>query len=192
MGINYKKYINFLFRGKESKFTNTKKTKAYITALFSVLLILISGLSFLFEIKPKVAEAEPILNNNNYKELSDFIILQQNSLLSLNAPIINEDSKEKKKMFVIATAYSSTPWETDSDPYTTASGNLVRDGIVANNFLSFGTKIRIPEFFGDKIFVVEDRMNWRKGNNYIDIWFPSHQEALNFGAKKTYIEILEN
>ena len=29
--------------------------------------------------------------------------------------------------------------------------------------------------------------------NYgVDIWFPSHQEAENFGAKRTYIEILES
>ena len=94
------------------------------------------------------------------------------------------------RMEVIITGYSSTPWETDNDPYITAAGTFVRDGIVANNYLSIGTKIRIPELFGDKIFVVEDRMSWEKGNYQFDVWFENYFEALKFGAKKTYVEIL--
>ena len=90
----------------------------------------------------------------------------------------------------MVTGYSSTEDQTDSDPFVTAAGTLVREGIVANNFFSLGTKIKIPELFGDKIFVVEDRMSWGKGNYYIDIWFPDYWQALNFGAKRTYIEVL--
>jgi 3D (Asp-Asp-Asp) domain-containing protein len=66
----------------------------------------------------------------------------------------------------------------------------VRDGIVANNLLPFGAKVRMPELYGDKVFVVEDRMNRKKGDNHFDIWFPSHEEAENFGVKITYIEVL--
>jgi len=55
-----------------------------------------------------------------------------------------------------------------------------------------GTKIRIPGLYGDKIFVVEDRMNKKKGNNHFDIWFPSKSLAKNFGVKTTYIEVLED
>jgi 3D (Asp-Asp-Asp) domain-containing protein len=95
-----------------------------------------------------------------------------------------------KKINVIATAYSSTPWQTDSTPYITADGATVRDGIIANNMLTFGTQVRIPELYGDKVFTVEDRMSWRKSNYQIDIWFPSLQQAVNFGAKSTYIEVL--
>jgi len=88
----------------------------------------------------------------------------------------------KKEIFVCITGYSSSYDETDEDPWITASGELVRDGIVAANFLSFGTKIKIPTLFGDKIFVVKDRMNHRYNNqNFIDIWFPSKDEAINFG-----------
>ena len=115
----------------------------------------------------------------------NLVIIQGNTL----APIRNKIPS--KRMFVIVTAYSSSPEETDGSPLITASGDYVRDGVVANNFLPFGTEIKIPEIFGDKIFVVEDRMHWRKGYYHVDIWFPTKEEAQQFGAKRTYIEILE-
>ena len=106
---------------------------------------------------------------------------------------INEYSFEVvEKIKMVITAYSSTPEQTDSTPFITASGKNVADGIVANNMLPFGSKIRIPEVYGDKIFVVEDRMNQRKGKYHLDIWFPEYSQAKNFGAKITYIEVLEN
>ncbi|MCD5396332.1 MAG: 3D domain-containing protein [Candidatus Pacebacteria bacterium] len=121
--------------------------------------------------------------------LSDsVIVLQNNSILANTSHFVEKDVK--KTMFVIVTAYSSTPWETDDTPHITASGKRVRDGIVAANFLPFGTKIRIPEIFGDKVFVVEDRLSPRK-KNHIDVWFSSYEEALKFGAHLTYIEILK-
>jgi len=119
------------------------------------------------------------------------ILLQGNSLLPLANPVISKE-QVKKEIRVVITAYSSSTWETDNEPFVTAAGTLVRDGIVANNYLPIGTKIRIPELYGDKVFVVEDRMNWKKSNYHIDIWFPSYWEAKNFGAKRTYIEVLES
>lgn len=95
-------------------------------------------------------------------------------------------------MNVVITAYSSTVEETDSTPFITAQGTLVRDGIVANNGLPFGTQIRIPELYGDRIFTVEDRMNASKSKNHFDIWFSSHDSATDFGVKRTYIEIIES
>ncbi|MBI4217393.1 MAG: 3D domain-containing protein [Parcubacteria group bacterium] len=94
------------------------------------------------------------------------------------------------RIMVITTAYSSTPDQTDDTPFITASGTQVRDGLVAANFLPLGTQIRIPEFYGDKVFTVEDRMHFRKGYQ-VDIWFPNKTEALDFGAKITTIEVLE-
>ena len=115
------------------------------------------------------------------------IVLQNNSILANASHFIERESI--KTVFVIVTAYSSTPWETDDTPHITASGTYVRDGIVAANFLPFGTKIRIPQIFGDKVFVVEDRLSPQK-KYHIDVWFPSYEEALHFGAHLTYIEIL--
>ena len=116
------------------------------------------------------------------------IVLQNNSILANASHFIERESI--KTVFVIVTAYSSTPWETDDTPHITASGTYVRDGIVAANFLPFGTKIRIPQIFGDKVFVVEDRLSPQK-KYHIDVWFPSYEEALHFGAHLTYIEILK-
>jgi 3D (Asp-Asp-Asp) domain-containing protein len=97
-----------------------------------------------------------------------------------------------KKVKMIVTAYSSTEDQTDDTPFITASGKTVADGIIANNMLAFGSKVRIPELYGDKIFVVEDRMHSRKGIYHADIWMPTYQKAKNFGAKITYIEVLES
>ncbi|MDD5738514.1 MAG: hypothetical protein PHY72_01100 [Candidatus Pacebacteria bacterium] len=95
-----------------------------------------------------------------------------------------------KTMNVVLTAYSSSVDETDDTPFTTASGMTVQDGIIANNLLRFGDKIRIPEIFGDKIFVVQDRMNQRKSWYQFDIWMPSKEQALHFGVQTAKIEVV--
>lgn len=116
--------------------------------------------------------------------------LGNNTLVSMFSPV-GPEFKVIKKIPVVITAYSSTPEETDNTPFITAAGTHVRNGVIANNYFDFGTKIKIPELYGEKIFIVEDRMSWKKGSYQIDIWFPSHREAENFGAKRTYIEVLE-
>lgn len=98
--------------------------------------------------------------------------------------------KVVKTYDVRATAYSSTPDQTDDTPFITASGTYVRDGIIAANFLPFGTQIRIPEIYGEKVFTVEDRMNKRYWH-HVDIWFPERSLAKAFGAQRVIIEIVE-
>jgi len=155
-------------------------------------LLIISGIFLviipLFESKSQTLEGSPLVFSLQ-EELREPIIINQNSLLPLTNPFSSDS--QIKTITVVITAYSSSPWETDGNPFITASGEWVKDGIIANNLLPFGTKVRIPELYGDKIFVVEDRMHWKKGYYHVDIWFPSYWEALNFGAKKTYIEVLE-
>lgn len=90
---------------------------------------------------------------------------------------------------VTITAYSSRVQETDSTPFITASGYRVRDGIVAANWLPFGTKVKIPALFGDKIFVVEDRMH-RRNSEKLDIWFSETSDAFKFGVRRANVEIL--
>jgi 3D (Asp-Asp-Asp) domain-containing protein len=91
---------------------------------------------------------------------------------------------------ITITAYSSTEDQTDSTPFITAAGTYVRWGVIAANFLDFGTKIQIPELFGDQIFIVEDRLHERF-NDRIDIWMPSTYQAKRFGVKKATIIILD-
>lgn len=98
---------------------------------------------------------------------------------------------------VLATAYSSTPGQTDNTPCVTATGYDVcenyalygSDNTIASNFLPVHTLVKIPELYGDKIFVVRDRMNARYGYNNIDLWMPTYSKAKNFGLKQVTIEI---
>ena len=92
-------------------------------------------------------------------------------------------------LFVMATAYSSTSDQTDSSPFTMASGKRVYDGAIAANFLPMGTKVMLPETHGGKIFVVEDRMH-RRFSNRIDIWMETEEEAVQFGIKRIAMKIL--
>ncbi len=152
--------------------------------VFKIFLIffIISGV--FFEFPSKASNAEFNL------DLPEMVVFQGNTLFPISNPK-NPEPKVIKRLNVIVTAYSSSPWETDGDPHITAAGTNVRYGIVANNFLPLGTKIKIPEIFGDEIFIVEDRMNWRKGKYQVDVWFENYLKAKEFGAKETYIEVLE-
>ncbi len=107
-----------------------------------------------------------------------------------DSSLINNSPIEHGKFIeTVVTAYSSRISETDSTPFITAAGTKVRSGVVAANWLPLGTKIKIPEVFGDKVFTVEDRMH-KRNNNKLDVWFPNTEEALRFGVQKTQIEIL--
>ena len=91
------------------------------------------------------------------------------------------------------TAYTSEAGQTDNTPCITANGFDVcahgEEDILAANFLKMGTKVRIPELFGDRIFTVSDRMNRRHATR-LDVWMKSKDSAINFGIKKAKIEIL--
>lgn len=159
-----------------------------ITIITGILL----GNSLFFEPVIKKAEAGLIEAKNEVK-IEDLegklALVQENSLLPI--PLPGSEISVVKEMEIIVTAYSSSPCQTDDTPFITAAGTRVREGIVAANFLPFGTKIRLPEIYGDRIFVVEDRMSPKKGYQ-IDIWFPEYQQALNFGVKRTQVVILDS
>jgi 3D (Asp-Asp-Asp) domain-containing protein len=99
---------------------------------------------------------------------------------------------------VVATGYSSSIYETDSTPFTTASNTRTRNGILAlsRDLLRRYTP-GAPFGFGDRVhvtglgeFVVEDSMNQR-WNNRIDIWFPSRLQALRFGVREVYLQTVD-
>ena len=91
---------------------------------------------------------------------------------------------------VTMTAYSSTPDQTDDSPFITANGEHVYDGGVACNFLPFGAKVRFPDYFGDKVFTVNDRMA-KRFSDRIDVWMETRSDALQFGRRTLAVEILE-
>ena len=126
-------------------------------------------------------------------------LLQPNNAILSAIVTVSLPSKEEQKTPIknavdrqtfYITAYSSSVDETDDTPFITASGTEVRDGIVATNALPMGASVRIPELFGDKVFIVEDRMHYRFRDR-VDIWMPSKAEARIFGKKLAEVEILE-
>lgn len=110
------------------------------------------------------------------------------------AKIVSES--KKKQVAVVATAYSSSVEETDSDPCTTANGFNVcknnQENVIAANFLPFGTRVRFPDLYGERIFTVHDRMNSRYGKGRIDIWMKTKNSARTFGVKRMKMEIIED
>ncbi len=176
---------------KKRKFSNFSLIIGFslptIILALALSLSLLHRLSFLEKV---IAWIIPNNEEETFQETLPLLILNSNSLLALSNPS-SPEPKVVEKIKVLTTAYSSTVGQTDDTPFITASGKQVKWGIVANNKLAFGTKIRIPALFGKEIFVVEDRMSREKWNHHIDIWFPDYWQALNFEAKRTYIEVLE-
>lgn len=133
------------------------------------------------------SQITPVVLADDEKDNTDLATINGIALITSSQPLVGV----VKVYETFVTAYSSSVDETDSTPFTTASGKQVRDGIVAANFLPMGTKIRIPEIFGNKIFVVEDRMA-RRHTDKLDVWFPTKQEAKTFGRQKLQIEVIED
>ncbi len=105
------------------------------------------------------------------------------------------ENKEPMKIVELhVTAYNSLPWQTNDEPCITASGmNVCERGaedIIATNYsyLPFGSKIKIPELFRDREFVVEDRMN-KRYTQTLDIWMKNYFDAKEFGRQKIIAEI---
>ena len=158
-------FFSFLFKNKETQ----ESFSLFIPEKYTI--------EYIFESK---SEKEPILN-----------IISNNYLLGVGSPVTKQNNPVlTKTIWVTATAYSSTPDQTDSSPFITASGSHVRDGVVAANFLPFGTIIKIPDMYGNKTFSVEDRMNRRYQEGRIDIWFSTREQAKEFGVRNIKIEIL--
>jgi len=203
-----KKALKVLLASAKSKF----KDKA-----FSALLVFSIGVNFhspqIIKIQAENINPEPanfvkhpflkekmkMINKGKAYLIDENTLIAANSLnLTLKKKIKEKEREEKEKQkkegmvrreTVNFTAYSSTVFQCDGDPFTTASGSRARDGVTAANFLPFGTKFKIPEIFGDKVFVVEDRMSKRYWKT-VDIWMPNYRSAINFGKKYGEIEIL--
>ncbi len=92
--------------------------------------------------------------------------------------------------YMMASAYNSLPEQTDGSPYLTAIGSLTRDGVIATNYYPIGTKIRIPDYYGEKVFRVEDRMNPRYSKT-LDIWMESKTDAKEWGRRYIKVEIVQ-
>ena len=125
-----------------------------------------------------------ILPEATTQNLSDESAISGTSLASTR---IGE--KMQARITATITGYSSTEDQTDDSPFITASGAHVADGIIAANFLPFNTRVKIPKLFGNKVFIVKDRMA-KRFNDRVDIWFVDRTTALKFGKRTAEIVVL--
>jgi len=123
---------------------------------------------------------------------------------------VSEDRTPARTITVVATAYSSDPYQTDATPCLPAMKfDLCQyfeeygiEDTIAANFLPLGTQVKFPDLYGDKVFTVRDRMNARYNGQYrIDFWVgsvhPTSKEiiatakskARGFGVQKVKMEI---
>lgn len=146
---------------------------AYKLAIFFVLGGLLLDLS-----SPRVVKAETLAIDSTFEPI-----------VTVGLP--DAGSRAPRKVIeAVVTVYTSTPEQTDDSPFITATGDRVHDGLIAANFLPFGTQVKFPELYGDKIFIVYDRMNARYGYGRADIWLDTtRQEARKFGVKRLKMEI---
>jgi len=138
------------------------------------------------------AEVEPNLQFGNAESTTTLsaVLTAWPQILALRAKPQTPPGTVTWTRMARITAYTSSPEETDDTPFITASGKYVRDGIVAANFLPMGTRIKIPALYGDRIFVVEDRMHPKMVNG-VDIWMNTKTEAFRFGVRHAEIAILD-
>src|SRR3990167_6465926 len=135
--------------------------------------------------------AAQTLDRVEYQLPMGVIVINANSVLQANSSGERVETPELASKFLLTvTAYSSSVDETDSTPFVTASGTKTRDGVIASNLFPFGTQVKIPEFFGEQVFVVEDRMHSRFADR-IDVWIPAKHQPVRFGKRETHIEIVE-
>lgn len=102
------------------------------------------------------------------------------------------DAPARQIFEVPVTAYTSEVGQTDDTPCITASGLDVcarnQENVVAANFLPIGTRIRMPELYGDRVFYVEDRMN-KRYHHKMDVWMKEKADAKEFGVKFVKVEV---
>jgi 3D (Asp-Asp-Asp) domain-containing protein len=160
----------------------------------------LSVLSFVFVVGayiffPSIANADPLQEQMHYdKETIDLIIasMQNESVVFGTLPEAKDASEPRRTYTIPLTAYTSEVAQTDDTPCITASGLDVCErnieNVVAANFLPIGTRVRIPELFGDRVFYVEDRMNARYYYK-MDVWMRDIHDARLFGVKYATVEV---
>lgn len=174
----------------ELHFNNAISKK--IARKLNIILIMIVVFDFVFFPAPVLAQ-----NMDKSTNMSDVIKLsytvKENAPQFINKLPENEDKQVKWSGVFAVTAYNSEVGQCDDSPCITANGfNLCEHGIedsIATNMLPFGTKVKFPDLYGDRIFIVRDRMNKRYYEHF-DIWMLSHSDAVQFGLKFTKVEIL--
>jgi 3D (Asp-Asp-Asp) domain-containing protein len=138
------------------------------------LLILTSIVLFMFS-----ALAWTIYTIEDLKEAKEY---QRNYLIGYAPHFYFENCFEVQGKI---TKYNALEEQTDSTPFITATGQRVREGIIANNCLKFGTYVEIDGIF----YTVADRLNQRYGCEHYDIFCWDLEEAMEYGCQTKAIKV---
>lgn len=173
-------------------------TKLDKSLLFrSIVMGFIVGLALYAIVAPNTIHAD-LKNTSN--ETSDTLVYNNHlTICMLDRSSYHVVKTIKGKL----TAYTNTKDQTDGSPNYTASGfdlTTIKpgEGVVANNFLRLGTKVRIPDLFPGTIFTVEDTGSPTHFDsiNRFDVYIPGGEqaraEAMRFGRRTATVEVVES
>ena len=191
------------FFSVSKKFVRNNQIKVYII-LFAVLLV--NMLFFptpssakIFEENIDFTESKLVWSIKNTFNINS--IIEKSMVLAKNKennhlPDNKTITEVSYTLNVVLTAYNSEVGQCDDTPCITANGfNLCKNGkedSIAMNGIKMGTRVRIPSLFGEKVFIVRDRMNSRYNITRADIWMLERSDAIKFGARRAQIEVLES
>lgn len=173
-----------------------------IEAVFVPLRRQVSSLSLLvfvaviatYVLFPKLANADMEFEymTLSHETISMIIGSMQNETQDYGRLPVADKAPARRHYTIPMTAYTSEVGQTDESPCITASGLNVcerdMENVVAANFLPLGTRVKIPELYGDRVFYVEDRMN-KRYNYKMDVWMKDLTDAKAFGVKQVTIEV---
>ena len=138
--------------------------------------------------KPKIEEIETTEEVTTV-EIPTEIKQAEVRIVEPTTEIVTEPTthKAKKTITMVVTAYCPCRKCCGKTDGITASGVKAKQGVTvaADTRFPFGTKLEID----GKIYTVQDRGGAIKGNR-IDLYFESHQSALNFGRQTKEVTIL--
>lgn len=183
--------LSFLYQ----KYVQAERTlfvvRRYAFDVSALVFVMVIGTYVFF---PSVANADVMVGENSSDRavISLRIEAMQNQTKDFGSFPIAKNAQARKTYDIPLTAYTSDPAQTDDTPCIVASGLDVcernTEDIVAANFLPLGTRVRIPELYGDQIFYVQDRMNERY-HYKMDIWMKDIKDAKQFGLKYATVEV---
>ncbi|MEZ4630385.1 MAG: hypothetical protein R2880_06720 [Deinococcales bacterium] len=181
---------------------------AHISVKVSLIGLIISGF-FAFCNRYQVSQQE----TNLVGSITPRVEVLSSPRSDITASIVeNHGTSEGQLLLTLkATGYNSMVGQTDSTPYTTATGSKTRFGIIAvsrdllGKELPYGSMVRLHDlghyktgadagsfqdlFDAEDIFIVEDTMHPRK-RQQIDIWFPRYSQAAQWGIRQVELEIV--
>lgn len=147
----------------------------------------------------KTADLNLVLNDDSKEDIKNQEASESEKVQEDEAVESSNSKINGTPIKVELTAYCSDEECSGSWGNQTAMGTTVRTGVVAApSNIKLGSKLYIPEleyYKSDGIFDVEDRGGAVKvkedGTYIIDVWFPTHEETIKFGRKKTTVYIIE-